>query len=182
MQFSVINNTYLATEYAILPSPPLPSSPLLSPPLLSSPPFLFNWFDVLMQKFCPINWHQVYDCKLILKTIIYYYLRTTMEGGSSNEKISLRDMTTYDDQLFNSGDKTERDDGSNSQCQCKFFSKRYMISILALLGFCNLYALRVNLSVALVAMVAKNTVKNAEGKMVEVWASQYQDLTGIADF
>ena len=34
-----------------------------------------------------------------------------MEGGSSNEKISLRDMTTYDDQLFNSGDTTERDDG-----------------------------------------------------------------------
>lgn len=91
-----------------------------------------------------------------------------MEAGSSKEKISLHDMTTYDDQLFNSGDTTERDDGSNRQCQCTFSSKRYMISILALLGFCNLYALRVNLSVALVAMVANNTVKNAEGKMVEV--------------
>lgn len=104
-----------------------------------------------------------------------------MEGSSSKEKISLHDMTTYDDQLFNSGDTTERDDGSNRQCQCTFSSKRYMISILALLGFCNLYALRVNLSVALVAMVANNTVKNAEGKTVEKppefnWSSETQGV------
>ena len=78
-------------------------------------------------------------------------------------------MTTYDDQLFSSGGQTlHSDDNSNNRCQGSLFSKRYIISILALLGFCNVYALRVNLSVALVAMVAKNTVKSAEGKIVEV--------------
>ena len=86
-----------------------------------------------------------------------------MEGDKSKEKIPLQEITTYDDQLF----KTT-DDNSNNQCKCSLVSKRYMISILALLGFCNVYALRVNLSVALVAMVAKNTVVNPEGKIVEV--------------
>lgn len=92
-----------------------------------------------------------------------------MEGDKSKEKISLQDMTTYDDQLFSSdGDMASSDDKSNNGCKCSLFSKRYLIAILALLGFCNVYALRVNLSVALVAMVSKNTVKSAEGKMVEV--------------
>ena len=92
-----------------------------------------------------------------------------MEGGNSKEKISLQDMTTYDDQLFSPGDETgQTDDNSNSRCKCSLLSKRYVISILALLGFANVYALRVNLSVALVAMVMKNKVETAEGKVVEV--------------
>ena len=92
-----------------------------------------------------------------------------MEGENSKEKISLQHMTTYDDQLFSSCDETgQTGDDSNSRCKCSLLSKRYVISILALLGFCNVYALRVNLSVALVAMVTKNKVENAEGKMVEV--------------
>ena len=92
-----------------------------------------------------------------------------MEGDNSKEKISLQDMTTYDDQLFSSGDETgQTGDNSKSRCKCSLLSKRTVISILALLGFANVYALRVNLSVALVAMVMKNKVESAEGEMVEV--------------
>lgn len=92
-----------------------------------------------------------------------------MERDKSKEKISLQDMTTYDDQLFSTG-KTEHED-SRRKCNCSPFSKRYIISILALLGFCNVYALRVNLSVALVAMVAKTSTVDKEGKTVEVSVS-----------
>ncbi|XP_071142339.1 sialin-like [Mytilus edulis] len=35
------------------------------------------------------------------------------------------------------------------------FPKRYIVAIMAFLGFCNIYSLRANLSVAIVAMVAK---------------------------
>ena len=91
-----------------------------------------------------------------------------MEGEKGKEKISLQDMKTYDDQLFSSGETEQSRENSSRRCNCSPFSKRYIISILALLGFCNVYALRVNLSVALVAMVAKSSTFDKEGKMVEV--------------
>ena len=91
-----------------------------------------------------------------------------MEEDNSRAKIPLQDRTTYDDQLFNSADTTAN--GDSNRRKRLLFPKRYKISILALLGFCNVYALRVNLSVALVAMVAKNRVTDADGKVVEVLA------------
>ena len=91
-----------------------------------------------------------------------------MEGEKSQEKISLQDMKTYDDQLFSTGETELFGEDSGRRCNCSPFSKRYMISILALLGFCNVYALRVNLSVALVAMVAKSWTLDKEGRKVEV--------------
>lgn len=84
-----------------------------------------------------------------------------MEGEENKETIPLKERKINDGQSSNAsvnGDNTE------DECQGSLFSKRYLISILALLGFCNVYALRVNLSVALVAMVTKST----EGKNVEV--------------
>ena len=94
-----------------------------------------------------------------------------MERDKSKEKISLQDMTTYDDQLFSTGKTEHSGEDSRRKCNCSPFSKRYIISILALLGFCNVYALRVNLSVALVAMVAKSSTVDKEGKTVEVSVS-----------
>ena len=91
-----------------------------------------------------------------------------MEGEKSKEKISLQDMKTYNDQLFSTGETEHFDENSGRRCNCSPFSKRYIISVLALLGFCNVYALRVNLSVALVAMVAKSSTLDKEGKVVEV--------------
>lgn len=90
-----------------------------------------------------------------------------MDEDNSKEKIPLQHMSTYDDQLFSSSaDQITQVSGDGHRCF--FFTKRCMISILALLGFCNVYALRVNLSVAIVAMVAKKRIQGAEGKIVEV--------------
>lgn len=97
-----------------------------------------------------------------------------MEGEKSKEKISLQDMKTYDDQLFSPGETEHSGEDSGRRCNCSPFSKRYIISVLALLGFCNVYALRVNLSVALVAMVAKSSTLDKEGKVVEVSISNLQ--------
>jgi len=89
-------------------------------------------------------------------------------------------MSTYDDQLFSSsGGQTTQVNGDGHRCY--FFTKRCLISILALLGFCNVYALRVNLSVAIVAMVDKKRIQGAEGKVIEepaefYWNSEEQGI------
>lgn len=57
----------------------------------------------------------------------------------------------YDHQLFGEGDPNEKVKGCCS-------GKRYVVAFIALFGFANVYALRVNLSVALVAMVSDHTV------------------------
>ena len=82
--------------------------------------------------------------------------------------MALKDRTTYDDQLFTSEERENSGQNSKTKCNCSPFSKRYIISVLALLGFANVYALRVNLSVALVAMVTKTSTLNEEGKTVKV--------------
>lgn len=43
-----------------------------------------------------------------------------------------------------------------------------MVAFLAFLGFCNLYALRVNLSVAIVAMTTNRTINTENGTVIEV--------------
>ena len=43
------------------------------------------------------------------------------------------------------------------ECCCSYLPKRYLVAILSFLGFVNVYALRVNLSVALVAMTTNKT-------------------------
>lgn len=50
-------------------------------------------------------------------------------------------------------------------CLCSFVPKRYMVTFWAMFGFFNAYALRVNLSVAMVAMVNNVTY---HGHAVEV--------------
>lgn len=104
-----------------------------------------------------------------------------MEGEKNKEKISLQHIRTYDDQLFSTGETEHFDEDSGRRCNCSPFSKRYIISILALLGFCNVYALRVNLSVALVAMVAKSSTLDEEGKMVEVSIRTYSTSAQIEE-
>ena len=88
-----------------------------------------------------------------------------MVGEENKEKIPLKERKINDGQSSNA---SVNGDNGEDECQGSLFSKRYIISILALLGFCNVYALRVNLSVALVAMVTNSTVSNSEGKNVEV--------------
>ena len=89
----------------------------------------------------------------------------------------LKDRTTYDDQLFTSEERENSGQNSKTKCNCSPFSKRYIISVLALLGFANVYALRVNLSVALVAMVTKTSTLNEEGKMVKVQMPKFNFVT-----
>lgn len=88
-----------------------------------------------------------------------------MEGEENKEKIPLKERKINDGQSSNA---SVNGDNAEDECQGSLISKRYIISILALLGFCNVYALRVNLSVALVAMVTNSTVSNSEGKNDEV--------------
>ena len=92
----------------------------------------------------------------------------TSPANTSEEKMALKDRTTYDDQFFTSEESENSGQNSKTKCNCSPFSKRYIISVLALLGFANVYALRVNLSVALVAMVTKTSTLSDEGKTVKV--------------
>ena len=50
---------------------------------------------------------------------------------------------------------------SERTCPCNaiyFLPKRYMVGMLSFLGFANIYAMRVNLSMAIAVMVANQTV------------------------
>lgn len=51
--------------------------------------------------------------------------------------------------------------------KCGLLPKRYLLAILSFLGFLNVYALRVNLSVALVAMVSKRTITDPNGNITK---------------
>ena len=81
-----------------------------------------------------------------------------------------KDRTENDDQHLDLKDAStenlvpSKDDG----CMfCPFVPKRYMVTLLAMFGFFNAYALRVNLSVAMVAMVT-NVTKYRHGLETEV--------------
>ena len=50
--------------------------------------------------------------------------------------------------------------------KCGLLPKRYLLAILSFFGFLNVYALRVNLSVALVAMVSNRTVTDSSGNII----------------
>lgn len=59
------------------------------------------------------------------------------------------------------------------------FPKRYVVGIMAFFGFCNIYALRANLSIAIVAMVAKYNVTNESSTLIEPgfdWSPKQQGL------
>ena len=51
--------------------------------------------------------------------------------------------------------------------KCGLMPKRYLLAILSFFGFLNVYALRVNLSVALVAMVSNRTVTSTNGSTIK---------------
>ena len=79
--------------------------------------------------------------------------------------------TIYDEELFASKNGNE-----SKWCCCKPFTfKRYIIAVLVLLGIANVYALRVNLSVALVAMTS-NTMVLKDGKLIEVGIQRIMQL------
>lgn len=58
--------------------------------------------------------------------------------------------------------------------------KRYLIVLLAFFGFFNIYALRVNLSVAIVAMTENRTIEHADGTVTYEqyfsWSSKQKGL------
>lgn len=55
---------------------------------------------------------------------------------------------------------------SERTCTC-FLRKRYLVAMLSFLGFANIYAMRVNLSMAIAVMVANQTVIK-DGKEIQV--------------
>ena len=55
---------------------------------------------------------------------------------------------------------------SERTCPC-FLRKRYLVAMLSFLGFANIYAMRVNLSMAIAVMVANQTVIK-DGKEIQV--------------
>jgi hypothetical protein len=61
---------------------------------------------------------------------------------------------------------------------CCSISRRYLVAFLAFLGFWNVYALRVNLSVAIVAMTSNYTVHLDNGTTIQV--RLYQRVTSRA--
>lgn len=60
------------------------------------------------------------------------------------------------------------------------FPRRYLIAILAFFGFFNIYSLRVNLSIAIVAMTENKTITHIDGTIEHVqdfpWSSKEQGL------
>ncbi|KAK3107471.1 hypothetical protein FSP39_015269 [Pinctada imbricata] len=59
------------------------------------------------------------------------------------------------------------------------FPKRYIVGIMAFFGFCNIYALRANLSIAIVAMVARYKTENGTQTVVQEgfhWSTRDQGL------
>ncbi|XP_059615167.1 sialin-like [Phlebotomus argentipes] len=70
---------------------------------------------------------------------------------------------------------------ARNQLSWKFWkSRRYVVAVMGLLGFFNVYALRVSLSVAIVAMTRKHNVTLVNGTIVEEqefdWNSKEQGL------
>ncbi|XP_065056237.1 vesicular glutamate transporter 2.1-like [Rhopilema esculentum] len=59
-----------------------------------------------------------------------------------------------------------KENGKKWRITCSWLPKRYLLAILSFLGFLNLYLLRVNLSVALVAMVSNKTITTSFGYVV----------------
>ncbi|XP_066917804.1 sialin-like [Clytia hemisphaerica] len=70
------------------------------------------------------------------------------------------DLYSYD---ASSNHKANHDRPKADLCCCACLPKRYLVAIMAFFGFVNVYALRVNLSVAMVAMVSNRTAKYANG-------------------
>lgn len=96
-----------------------------------------------------------------------------MEGDKSDEKIFFQERKIYDDQFFSIGEIEFFGEDFGRKCNCLLFLKRYIIFILVLFGFCNVYVLRVNFSVVLVVMVVKSWIYK-EGRKVEVSLSDLQ--------
>lgn len=53
-----------------------------------------------------------------------------------------------------------------------YYPRRYVVAFMAFLGFCNVYAMRVNLSVAIVAMTTNKTLTNENGTFIQVRLSK----------
>lgn len=60
-------------------------------------------------------------------------------------------------------EETLREHQSKWRVVCHCIPKRYVVAILSFFGFLNVYALRVNLSIALVAMVSNRTIYDSNG-------------------
>ena len=75
-----------------------------------------------------------------------------------------QEVTQSDKEVTQSGKEVTQ---SERTCPCGFPRKRYMVAMLSFLGFANIYAMRVNLSVAIAVMVANQTVIQ-DGKEIQV--------------
>ena len=74
---------------------------------------------------------------------------------------------TPDDQ-FSSSPMEKQTVQQNSSASPSSFPKRYILLLMIFIGFVNIYAMRVNLNVALVAMVNNQTIVRRGVKIVKV--------------
>ena len=65
-------------------------------------------------------------------------------------------------------DAEEKREAKAELCCCACIPKRYLVAIMSFFGFVNVYMLRVNLSVALVAMVSNTTGRLENGTEIIV--------------
>lgn len=80
--------------------------------------------------------------------------QTQQAGKTNTQDISTKNMKPETEQLIEEQEKI-KDSGSSKSCHG--IPKRYILLILVFLGFVNIYGLRINLNVALVAMVNNRT-------------------------
>ncbi|PSN50732.1 Vesicular glutamate transporter 2 [Blattella germanica] len=94
-------------------------------------------------------------------------------SSSPTEKTAIKSQLSFNQDL------SELPDEISSEWRFSI-PRRYVVAIMAFLGFCNLYALRVNLSVAIVAMTANYsyTLENGTVKYTQdyPWSSEVQGL------
>ncbi|XP_013392278.1 vesicular glutamate transporter 3 [Lingula anatina] len=103
-----------------------------------------------------------------------------MDETLKKRSVPLQDVTSESDaEERRAISSSKHSDQEQSVC-CQFMMKRYVVAVMAFLGFFNVYALRVNLSIAVVAMLSNRTeVVNGTVVQIEPEFSWDSRLVGL---
>jgi len=97
------------------------------------------------------------------KTDLLHIKGTTHTAKSRIYTIDTIEQASIVDEVPLMGHNTSLDEGCDYIQHCRCMPKRYVLTLLSFLGFFNVYCLRVDLSVALVAMTSNHTKIRFDG-------------------
>lgn len=90
------------------------------------------------------------------------------------EQVEKDTGSKYELYSYNGNKQENRNLSEQDLCCCSCLPKRYLVAIMSFLGFVNVYALRVNLSVALVAMVSNTTSHYSNGTEYVITGPEFE--------